>query len=384
MKINSKLLGAIALVSGTTVGAVTLSLPITLANLGVFFSLIIYLGIWFLMWIAALLTLEVSLTQPRNTSFISMAHYTLGPIGEWITWACFLSLLFALLTFYLSGILDVLHSLIPGITSFAAIGWVAFVACLLYGGSRWVDFANRYLVLGLLVTFMMIYILLVPHYTLPNHIFIPSMKNVIPALGIVITAFGYQVVIPSMKDYLQANVRDCRSAIFWGSFGPLCLYALWTSLLMGVTSAEKIQQVNQSPVNYLHSLIDSFSGGEWLSVELFIIFSITSSFLGIALGLYDFLKDGLGTHGVKLDKTVIATLTLLPPVIFVMTIPSVFFWALKYAVILVVILNLIIPALMSMQLHYVLKKETILNTKVAKVFQITLLAFALIVLIDSI
>ena len=37
MKINSKLLGAIALVSGTTVGAVTLSLPITLANLGVFF-----------------------------------------------------------------------------------------------------------------------------------------------------------------------------------------------------------------------------------------------------------------------------------------------------------------------------------------------------------
>ena len=94
--------GAIALVSGTTIGAVTLVLPIILNDLGVIYSTGLFFLIWGMMWAAALLTLEVSLSLPKNTSFVSMTYHTLGRAGEWITWLCFLSLLYSLLTFYSS------------------------------------------------------------------------------------------------------------------------------------------------------------------------------------------------------------------------------------------------------------------------------------------
>ncbi len=383
MNINSKLFGAIALVAGTTIGAVTLALPVILADLGIVVSLLMYVVVWLMMWIAALLTLEVSLTLPKNTSFISMASYTLGPIGEWVTWGCFLSLLYALLTFYLSGILDVFDSFLIVSPQLSIFCWVFFVGVLLYFGSRWIDVANRYITAGLIVSFFMLFVLLLPHCSLPSKIVMPQARHILPAIGVLITAFGYQVVIPSMKDYLEGDIKKCRAAIFWGSLVPLVIYALWTGLLMGLAPLDKLSQAHQTPVNYLHGL-EVYSAGEWLSVESFIVFSIASSFLGISLGLYDFIKDGLNTHRINITKLGLIILTLGPPFTFVLTTPQIFFIALKYAVILVVVLNLIIPALMSMKLHYVLKEKTMLTTQVAKGFQVIILIFALISLIHPI
>ena len=68
---NSKLLGGVLLIVGTTIGAGMLALPVATAQLGFWTSVGMLIGCWGIMTLCAFLFLEVNLWLPPNTNLIS-------------------------------------------------------------------------------------------------------------------------------------------------------------------------------------------------------------------------------------------------------------------------------------------------------------------------
>ncbi|WP_328287250.1 aromatic amino acid transport family protein, partial [Legionella pneumophila] len=105
--INSKLIGGILLIVGTSIGGGMLALPVSTAEVGFTNSLFFLFFCWLVMTAGALLILEVNLRLPAGSNMISMAKSTLGLPGQVIAWITYLLLLYTLLAAYISGGSDV-------------------------------------------------------------------------------------------------------------------------------------------------------------------------------------------------------------------------------------------------------------------------------------
>src|SRR5579872_3346282 len=109
---NSKLIGGVLLVVGTTIGAGILALPVATAELGFWGSIVLLTGCWAMMTACAFLFLEVNLWLPPNSNLISMAGATLGKGGQAVVWTVYLLLLYSILSAYVAGGGDLFHYLL--------------------------------------------------------------------------------------------------------------------------------------------------------------------------------------------------------------------------------------------------------------------------------
>jgi len=90
IKKKNRLLGAILLVSGTTIGAGMLALPVITGLAGFIPAILIMTAIWLFMMLTAFYLLEVNLRIKDESNLISMMHKTLGRPGEIISWIVYL------------------------------------------------------------------------------------------------------------------------------------------------------------------------------------------------------------------------------------------------------------------------------------------------------
>ena len=110
-----------------------------------------------------------------------------------------------------------------------------------------------------------------------------------------------------------------------------------------------------------------------MSVNGFADIAMTASFLGVSLGLFDFLSDGFHRTNSHLGRLQTAVMTFIPPLAFAIYYPKGLILALYYAAIFVAILEIILPALMVYQLrksqtlhsHYRMKGGLILLIVIA-------------------
>ena len=148
------------------------------------------------------------------------------------------------------------------------------------------------------------------------------------------TSFGYQSVVPSLTHYLRRNVSHVRIAILSGSGLALILYIIWEVLILGIIPME-------GPVG----LLAAFQQGKtavaplryalatpWVHIvgEFFAFFALTSSFLGVSLGLRDFLADGLKVKKNAKGRFWICTLMFVPALLIAWSDPRFFLLALQY------------------------------------------------------
>ena len=201
MQRHSKLLGGILLVSGTTIGAGMLALPVCTGKAGFFPSLALFLAYWIYMTYTAFLMLEVNLWMGPEANLISMAKKTLGRWGESLSWVIYLFLLYALTTAYIAGGGPIVADVIASLTGYVLPAWFTPLPLLLifgffvYRGTRSVDYVNRLLMLGLVFTFGAMVVFLAPHVQsqLLEHV---DAKYLMLAVSIVATSFGFHIIIP--------------------------------------------------------------------------------------------------------------------------------------------------------------------------------------------
>ena len=355
LKTVSHLCGGALLVAGTCIGAGMLGLPVSTAASGFYPTVSLFVLCWSIMTLTAFLMLEVSLWFPNQSNLISMAKATLGKSGEVIAWIIYVLFLYSLMAAYTAGGggIAAQHLTQFGLSEkLSLISYVLFFALIVYSGTRWVDFTNRIIMLGLLIAYFGLVYLVTPHIN-SAQLHHRASQYLLFTLPLMVTSFGFHLLIPSLKYYFKGNVNQLRIALFIGSLIPLVVYLAWEWIILGaiplrgdngllsmlyhgnpaVELSEGLKRLTQSQA--IPSLAKGFS-----------FFAILSSFIGVALGLFDFFADGLKIKRHAFGKILLTLLTFIPPALFAYMYPTGFLYALNYAGIFAAILLIIYPALM--------------------------------------
>lgn len=360
----NRVCGGTLLVSGTCIGAGMLGLPITTAAGGFYPATGAFVLCWGLMTLTAFLMLEISLCYPEQTNLITMAKATLGRFGELFAWVCYLLFLYSLMAAYTSGASGILDSFLVNFDFPATTGlwgFVVFFGFVVYLGARWVDGVNRLVMIGLVLAYGGLIILVFPKVNLEmvNH---GEPKYLWMAGPLLVTSFGFHLLIPSLKNYLHTRVNELRWSIFIGSLLPLLIYLCWEFMILGAVPVrgEKgliaMNQVAQPVVVLTQTLSENLSHPSIrVFAKIFSFCAILTSFIGVSLGLFDFLADGFHISKTKTGKGVLATLTFVPPALFAKYFPAGFLLALRYAGIFAAILLVLYPAVMVWRHRYHLK-----------------------------
>lgn len=353
---TNRLLGAILLVSGTTIGAGMLALPVTTGLAGFFPSMLVMVAIWLYMMLTAFYLLEVNLKVRGESNLISMMRLTLGRKTEIGAWIIYLLLLYSLTAAYMVGCSQILEDFLTKWIPFSVPGWIwptlifFIFGSFVYCGTEIVDFLNRFLMLGLVLAYIVIISLSCCKISLPL-LGYTHWKYFLPSVSIVLTTFGYHIILPTLTTYLEHDEKLLKRAIFIGSLIPFLIYLVWQAQVMGVV-----------PVHGEHSLFEAAQKGLQItfflkifltnplvgaSIRAFAFFAIVTSLIGVSLSLSDFLADGMNIKKTKSGKFFLVILTFIPPLIFALFYPEGFIIALKFAGIFVAVLLALLPSVMA-------------------------------------
>lgn len=363
MRKYSKMLGGILLVSGTTVGAAMLALPVSTGLAGFWPSLLLLLFYWTFMTYTAFLILEVNLWMAKGDNLISMAKQTLGKWGQVFSWIIYLFLLYSLTTAYIAGSAPIVIDAVHAVTGFLLPEWAGAIPLLLifgffvYKGTHSVDRINRILMLGLIIAYGIMVFFLTPHVdsSLLSHV---DWRYLIVGVSVVATSFGFHIIIPSLVHYLDHDVVTLKRVIMIGSAIPLFVYILWEFLTLGIIPIDGPHGISQGYIqgsNGAH-LLTAFLENSAIAMvaRFFSFFAIVTSFLGVSLSLSDFLADGLRIEKTRSGRFILYALTFLPPLFITLADPRAFLSALEYAGAFGVVTLLgLLPALMVWSGRYI-------------------------------
>lgn len=358
--------GSLLIIVGTTIGAGILALPIMSSHMGFIDTVMMLIGVWILLVLSALLIVEVNLAFPkRQNSFNTMAMHTLGKPGQTVTWLSCLLLLYALTAAYIAGNTSLLSQVFAKYLHWQIPHWCsAFAFTFIFGGAvywstRTVDLCNRGLITlkGLLLIIMLG--MLLPHIDIAQLTHQASnTRYVWAALPIFVTAFGYHTTLPSLSTYLNQDIHALKRIIWYGSAIPLLLYIIWLACALGIVplngphSFESLASDNGSVGEFIN-ILNSIINNKWISygVNGFSNIAMTTSFLGVSLGLFDFLADGFKRNNTRWGRLQTALVTFIPPLLFALYYPKGFMAALAYAGICFTVLAIIMPPLMAYRLR---------------------------------
>jgi len=360
---EGSLLGGILMVSGCCIGAGMLGLPVLSSLSGFIPSSFVFVICWAFMLVTGLLLLEVNLYFKGDVSLISMAGKTLGVFGKILTWLLFLFLFYSILIAYVSGTGTLFTEVMEWI-DWEVAPWVGsliitlFFGVMLYLGTVAVDYCNRILMVGLIISYVALVSLGVTHMQ-PYLLLHSNWAATLLVVPVMIISFGYHNMIPTLKTYLNGNVRKLFLIFFIGTLIPLLVYLIWDAVILGIVPLGGFQGAldqGEMATRALKATVDS-SAVQLLSEHL-AFFAIVSSYVTVAISFVDFLSDGLGVQKVGLRKLFLCFLTLFPPFLLAFIYPGLFLMALHYAGAFgAVILFGILPAIMVWRGRYYLKVE---------------------------
>jgi tyrosine-specific transport protein len=316
-------LSAVFLVAGTCIGGGMLALPIATGVGGFIPSMIAMFFCWLAMTISALLLLEVSLWMKEDDAHvITMASTILGPIGKAAAWALFLFISYASLVAYTAGggvqITTALHyyANITVSNDFGRFIFIALSSLVISVGSWFVGRINSILFIAMVAAYFGLVGLGIDEVkgSLLMH---KNWNSALLGIPLLLTSFSFQTIVPSLTPYLKRNISHLRIAIIGGTTLAFVIYAVWQWMILGIVPVDgpdglqvALAKGDQPTTQFLQNHVH----GTWIYgiAEYFAFFAIVTSFLGIALGLFDFLADGLKIKKNVKGRVLIGLLVALP------------------------------------------------------------------------
>lgn len=350
--------GSIFIVAGTTIGAGMLAMPLAAAGVGPGITLLLLLGLWALMCYTALLMVEVYQHAPASTGLGTLTRRYLGRPGQWLTGVGMLFLMYALTAAYISGAGELLAaSLSQWFSASVSPGNGVLLFTLIAGGivcigTHMVDRVNRVLFSLKIVMLVLMLGLMMPHIQQTNLLTLPLEQGlVLSAIPVIFTSFGFHGSVPSIVSYLNGDVRKLRWVFITGSAIPLVAYILWQLATLGAIDQNAFSALLASH-DGLNGLLQAIreivaSPHVELAIHLFAALALATSFLGVSLGLFDYLSDLLKRNASVTGRMQSGVMTFLPPLLFALFYPQGFVLALGYAGVALAVLALIIPSLLA-------------------------------------
>ncbi|OUC14325.1 MAG: tyrosine transporter [Alkalinema sp. CACIAM 70d] len=369
-------LGATALVAGTTIGAGVLALPAVTLPAGVIPSTIALLLAWLYAVISGLLIAEVNLQMMYQSGvptlgFLSMIEQTLGKVGARIAGGAYLFLHYALLVAYMAQGGEILLSAIAKLSPFmpstaianlmitlSSSQWVGtvlftgiFGGILFWGRSQLVERVNNGLVAIVVLSFLGLLILAIGQVQIEQVVF-QDWTALPPAISVMLVALFFHNVIPVITTQLEGDAQKIKRAIVLGSGIPLLMFLLWNAVILCSISPEiraNMQSI-QSGFDPLKLLREGEAGSAiGVIVSIFSEFAIVTSFIGFVYGLIDFFQDAFQVRtNDSARRLSLYSLVLLPSLGISTLNPNIFLTALEYTgTFSISVLGGILPAVMA-------------------------------------
>lgn len=369
MKAKGSVSGGVLLIGGTCIGAGMLGLPVMTAAAGFYPTIGAFLLVWFFMTCSALAYLEVSLRLPGDTNLSSIAGHTLGHVPKIIAGVIFVLLLYALIAAYSSGGTTLLaHILGFDLKTQMHINLMTLLFVLLFAipvylGTQWLDRLNRLLMIGFIATFITLCTLAFNVGPTINLHPAGNGKYLFFTFQLIVTAFGFHNLIPSLKSYLHEDVKKLRITIILGGLLPLVVYAIWELIILhliptwGPGGLVAMLNSGVNPADAITDALAQYGEGVLLCQTWFAFFALTTCFMGVGLAIFDFFADAfrIKKHEHGKNRIGLCLLAFVPPTVYTMIHPQGFLLALEYAGVFAAIILIIYPVMMAWSARYIKK-----------------------------
>jgi tyrosine-specific transport protein len=396
LSIINAVIGGVLLVSGTCIGAGMIGIPVKTGAIGFYPALAVFLVVWLVMTFSALCMLEVSLYNKGDTNLISMAQNTLGNAGKNIAWVVYIVFLYSLMAAYTAGgstmVADMLDYSIHNTADIVKIAtlFVVVFGAIVYFGAKCVDYVNRFFMLGLIVSYVYLLVFVDADKNLIGQNSFGESKYILFTLPILVTSFGYHLLIPTLKSYLKENIPAIRISIILGGLLPAIIYCCWEYQILslikvwGENGLVSMLTSNQNPAELIVRHVTQDVDVVKHTIRLFSLFALVSSFIGVSLGIFDFFADGLKIKKTSVGRLLLAAITFIPPAIYTMVYPGGFLLALGYAGIFAAILLIIYPTIMAYSGRYIQKQNIVYQVSGGKLALIAAMLFGVVVIVAEI
>jgi len=270
---------------------------------------------------------------------ITIATKLLGLPGKAIAWFLFLFISYCSIVAYTAAgglqISDALNGLF-GWQLGKVTGCIIFI--LFFGfivdlGTQLVGRINAILFIAMIVAYFALVGMGIsevkPHLLYENMNWSYSLM----AFPLLLTSFSFQTMVPSLTPYLKRHAKSLRIAILGGTTIALIVYLIWQWLVLGIipvhgtTGLAMALAKGEPATRYLRDIVTN----PYLSMiaEYFAFFALVTSFLGMALGLFDFLADGLKLRREGFHKIILGLLVTVPTLFFAVMYERAFLVALE-------------------------------------------------------
>lgn len=154
---------------------------------------------------------------------------------------------------------------------------------------------------------------LLPQGDQVNLLSMPLEKGLlVSAIPVMFTSFGFHGSIPSVVAYTGLNIRALRKIMLIGSALPLIIYVLWQAASFGILGQGQLSENNE--LGMFLGAIGATVNSQKLTqaISLFADLALATSFLGVSLGLFDFLADLLKRPANAKGRIQTGMITFLP------------------------------------------------------------------------
>lgn len=364
-----KTLGGTLLIVGTAIGAGMLALPMATARGGFIHTLPIFIAIWALMTMGAFYILEVNMTLPEGSNLISMSKKTCGPIGLAATLSLYAFLLYSVVAAYIAAggdllefLLQYIHIKIP-LTLSGLIFTLTF-SMLIYSGIKKTDWVNRGLMLIKLVAFILLLQSAMPHIN-QHLLYKGNISETLSSISVITAAFTFGIIVPSMRQLFNSDLKKLRKALLYGSIIPLISYILWDCSVQGIIPTNSPHGLNFISFHSSHPVSDLVKGlmqrtqsprlSFW--AQGFTSVCVLTSFLGVGISLVSFLSDGIPIKNNKRRQQISFAVAFIPPWLIMVFFPQAFTYGVRYAGFCALILMMLLPGIMAYRSRYHLKSK---------------------------
>lgn len=358
---SPSLFDGVVIIGGTIIGAGMFSLPVVMSGAWFFWSLLALLFTWFCMLHSGLMILEANLNYHSGASFDTITKDLLGKGWNLINGLSIAFVLYILTYAYISASGSILHHTFAEMSldvppRLAGLGFALLVAFIVWLSTHAVSRMTAIVLGAKVITFFLTFGSLLGHVQ-PAILFNVAQSDtsytpyLLMTLPFCLASFGYHGNVPSLMKYYGKDPRVITRCLIYGTLLALGLYVIWLLVTMGNIARPAFIDIAAKGGN-IDVLVQALSGVlNSRSLDLLLVifsnFAVASSFLGVTLGLFDYLADLFKFDDAPLGRFKTALLTFLPPIIGGLLWPNGFLYAIGYAGLAATIWAAIVPALLA-------------------------------------
>ena len=356
------LLGGAMIIAGTAIGAGMLANPTSTAGIWFVGSVGILIYTWFCMTTSGLMLLEANLHYPTGASFDTIVTDLLGKRWNILNGLSVAFVLYILTYAYITSGGSITENAINSLgiiqisRSMGSLLFCLVLAIFVWFSTKAVDRLSTILIGGMIISFFLSttgLLTSVNGATLldnqdanaPAH-----LPYLLTALPVCLVSFGFHGNVPSLVKYYNRDGQKVMQSIFIGTFLALFIYILWQMAVQGNLPRKEFAPViaKGGDVAALLDALSSYININYIEIALnfFAYMAIASSFLGVTLGLFDYIADLLKLPDTPWGRAKTALLTFLPPLLLSLQFPYGFVIAIGYAGLAATLWAAIVPALL--------------------------------------